>query len=411
MLAAAVAFAACNPTPEPGGPTGPTGPGDEPTDTTVVTTEIDWSALGEIDVPYLTVTEALAQGATLGATDTTEYVYIRGYVKKLTSNCADAVSNYGNANFYIADSVNAKKDFYAFQLYNVGGQKFTTIEQIAVGDLVVVKVKMINYNGTIESVGKGNGCIYMTTNSYKTPADEVGDITYEAGELSVSDAIAALDTLGDNKTTADSLLVRGQVVQVVDVALTNGNATFYISDGKQRFYIYRAYGLNNQKFTSPDQIKVGDVVTVKGKVQNYKKDKETANLLELTYGYLVRTTNTAEYTENGYKEVTVAEALAIGEALEDKAATDELYRIKGYVTEVKEASTQYGNLTFYMGDNVSSTSTFYVYRAYYKENKKYTSSDPQLEAGDYVEIVGQIMKYGTTVETKQGAAYVDVHTK
>lgn len=398
LMLAAVALAACHTTPD----NPPVGPGgDDNNDTTVVTPpadeEIDWTALGELPAGCMTVAEALEMGEKLGATDTTDFVYIRGVVKKLTTNCEEAIAGYGNANFYLADSKNAEKDFYAFQVYNVDGAKFKTVEQLVVGDLVVLKCRMINYNGTIESVGKGNGHLVKTTNTYVIPGTQVGEITYEAGELSATEAIA-------HGAAADTVLVRGQVVEVSEVALTNGNATYYISDGNNQFYCYQCYGLNNKHFTSAEQLKVGDVVTVKGVIIDYN------GTLELKWGYITRTTNTAEYTAASETVVTVTEAINIANGLAAGAATESLYRIKGYVINVTEASTSYGNLTFTMGDTETATNVFTCYRVYYIDNKKYTADDPKFEAGDYVEVICQIQNYkGNTPESKGG--YVAAHTK
>ena len=43
----------------------------------------------------------------------------------------------------------------------------------------------------------------------------------------------------------------------------------HIFHADNQFYIYRGHYLNNEIFTSADQIKVGDRVVVKGKLLNY----------------------------------------------------------------------------------------------------------------------------------------------
>ncbi len=69
--------------------------------------------------------------------------------------------------------------------------------------------------------------------------------------------------------------IKGKVVSVTQnyAATTYGTATFYISDdGKDanKFCVYRALYLNNEKYTSGTDINVGDDVVVCGKVVNYK---------------------------------------------------------------------------------------------------------------------------------------------
>ena len=59
--------------------------------------------------------------------------------------------------------------------------------------------------------------------------------------------------------------------------------------------------------------------------------------------------------------------------------------IKGVISKVKEAfSTQYGNGTFYISEDGTTTNDFYVYRAYYIDNKKFADGDTQIEVGDTV---------------------------
>ena len=82
--------------------------------------------------------------------------------------------------------------------------------------------------------------------------------------------------------------------------------------------------------------------------------------------------------------------------------------IKGKVVSIKEQySTQYGNATFYIGDETNSSETFYCYRVLYLGNKKFTSNDTPIAEGDEVIIYGKVTNYqGNTPETVQGSAYL-----
>ena len=63
--------------------------------------------------------------------------------------------------------------------------------------------------------------------------------------------------------------------------------------------------------------------------------------------------------------------------------------IKGKVVSIKEQySTQYGNATFYIGDETNSSETFYCYRVLYLGNKKFTSNDTPIAEGDEVVVYG-----------------------
>ena len=241
---------------------------------------------------------------------------------------------------------------------------------------------------------------------------DVGEIDYQEGEMSVSDFLAseAVKNLPSGETSEETYTVRGVVTSVKDLSLTNGNATFYISDGQNELYCYRLKGVDGAAFVSGKQLEVGDIVTVNAKLQNYFDSKNSVNILEMVNGNLVRTTNTFDPSQvEGPKKITIAEALAIGNALNSGETTPDQYIFSGEVDELKDISTSFGNLTFYIKDEAGNR--FYVYRAMYLDNKKYTESDPAIEIGDMIEITGQITNYNGTIETPQGAAYVSKHTK
>ena len=75
---------------------------------------------------------------------------------------------------------------------------------------------------------------------------------------------------------AGPVYAKGYVVKITDIDTSGsyGNATYLISDQKDgstgSFQVYRGYGLNNVKFNAGATLKEGDVVTVYGKVVNYK---------------------------------------------------------------------------------------------------------------------------------------------
>lgn len=97
----------------------------------------------------------------------------------------------------------------------------------------------------------------------------------------------------------------------------------------------------------------------------------------------------------------VAALLATGEESEGN-----IY-IKGKITSIKEQySTQYGNGTFYISDDEAASNKFYIYRAYYLGNKKFTSNDTEVKVGDEVVIYGKIVNYNGTLETAQNSAYL-----
>ena len=103
----------------------------------------------------------LASGAS-----TSEKYYVKGWVKRLHNNNSSAISNYGNALFYITPTNDgtSTEEFYAYQVYGKDGQKITDPNTVQVGDFVVLYGQLTNYNGTYETVGKGASYIYSSSN-------------------------------------------------------------------------------------------------------------------------------------------------------------------------------------------------------------------------------------------------------
>ena len=84
----------------------------------------------------------------------------------------------------------------------------------------------------------------------------------------VSDAVLVAGGLADKEVT-ETVYAYGTVKEITDLSLSYGNATFTITDGTKDIIVFRAKYLNNEKFTSEDQLKVGDVVVIVGQLTNY----------------------------------------------------------------------------------------------------------------------------------------------
>lgn len=409
MLIAAVAFTACNEKNPPVGPQGP-GNGQDTTqngDTTQVVDPIAPDTAGwNIPAGALTVAQAreICAGLITGDSTSTEEYYVMGWVKKVK----EVSAQYGNATFYIEDvkGAGSQEDFEAYRVKGPDNQKIDNEAAVAVGDFVVLYGKIKNFKGTYET---SNGAyIWKSTNPLLTGSGNTGnntEITYEEGELSVAQALALAPASGD---TTDVIKVRGLVKSVKSVNLSYGNAQFYLTDdGSNELYCYNISGVNGEKFVSGEQLKEGDIVTVEARLYNYPSSN--GDLLELIKGNLTRTTNTFDPSQAaGPKEVTVAEAFAEGSQLGQGETSAGQYKVSGVVTEVTEASTSFGNLTFKIKDE-NGTQEMICYRLYYLDNKKYSEADPALETGDIVTIVAQIKNHYGEIEFVSG--YLTEHIK
>lgn len=142
-----------------------------PTDDHYIAPPVDVDTTGmNIPSEAITVSEARKIGRELGPGGTsTGFYYIKGFIKSFNSKHEDGVKQYGNASFYIQDTHNSTSDFMAYQVYGIGGEKFTSLDQLAVGDYVVIYGKITNYNGTIETTGKGEAYVYASNNLMAYP--------------------------------------------------------------------------------------------------------------------------------------------------------------------------------------------------------------------------------------------------
>lgn len=331
---------------------------------------------GTLAKPYLAsqaadVASQLADGAT-----TPNKVYVKGYVKKFASKHAAGISDFGNALFYITDGPDFEgTDFYCYQVYYLGGKKFTSEDQIKIGDEVIVYGQLTNYNGTYETVGKGAAYCYSIngqTAGAETPDPTPGPIENDgtlAKPYKASEATAVALGLANGATTDTDVYVRGFVKKFAskhsDGIASFGNALFYITDDATGegtdFYCYQVYYLGGQKFTSEDQIKLGDEVIVYGKLTNYNGTAETVGK-GAAYIYSINgQTDGGETPGPGpdptpapdqpatLTEVTVAQFIA------KPVNETDWYKITGVITNIAKAD--YGN--FYIKD--AAGDELYVY--------------------------------------------------
>lgn len=79
------------------------------------------------------------------------------YVKGIISSISEVSTQYGNATYNISDNGKAENELIIYRGYYLGPKdnKFTSADQIKVGDKVVVYGKLVNYNGTKE-MNSGN---------------------------------------------------------------------------------------------------------------------------------------------------------------------------------------------------------------------------------------------------------------
>ncbi len=228
-------------------------------------------------------------------------------------------------------------------------------------------------------------------------------------------------TLESGGVSDKDYYIKGKVVSVKEeYSSTYGNATYYISvDGTTngQFYVYRAMYLGNKKYTDgQDNIKAGDEVIICGKIMNYNGTVETQQNGAYLYSLNGKTDSgdttpdDGEATGTGTKDDpynSVAANKYVSSLEANVESENEVY-IKGKISSIKNAyDTTYGNATFYISDDGSTTNQFYVFRALYLGNEKYTEGQTNIQVGDEVVVCGKVINYyGNTPETVASKAYL-----
>lgn len=262
---AAFTFSSCEDVPEPYTlPTQPAGPGNT-----------DPNQKGSENNPY-TVTEAIA--LIKAGTAPSTAVCVKGKITAVTFFNA----TYSSLSYNIADEGSSD----VIEVYSGKGKdgaNFSSKDDLKVGQIVVVKgiVKAFTKNdGTIVNEIDKNSTIISIENagttSPDTPATGKGSLS---DPYNVAEAIAAIKA-GTAPTT--QVYLTGIIS---DVAFYNDkykSITYYISDdGKSKdMQVYSGKGLNGADFASKEDLKVGQKVTILGKIMKFT-DKNGNDIMEV----------------------------------------------------------------------------------------------------------------------------------
>ena len=251
---AAFTFSSCEDVPEPYTlPTKPETPGNT-----------DPNQKGSESNPY-TVTEAIALIKTGTAPSTA--VCVKGKITAVTFFNA----TYSSLSYNIADEGSSD----VIEVYSGKGKdgaNFSSKDDLKVGQTVVVKgiVKAFTKNdGTIVNEIDKNSTIISIENTGTTSPD-----TPTTGKGSLSDPYNVAEAIAAIKAgTAPTAQVYLTGI-ISDVAFYNEkykSITYYISDdGKSKdMQVYSGKGLNGADFASKEDLKVGQKVTILGKIMKF----------------------------------------------------------------------------------------------------------------------------------------------
>ena len=262
---AAFTFSSCEDVPEPYTlPTQPAGPGTT-----------DPNQKGSESNPY-TVAEAIA--LIKAGTAPSTAVCVKGKITAVTF----FNETYSSLSYNIADEGSSD----VIEVYSGKGKdgaNFSSKDDLKVGQTVVVKgiVKAFTKNdGTIVNEIDKNSTIISIENTGTTtpdtPATGKGSLS---DPYNVAEAIAAIKA-GTAPTT--QVYLTGIISDVAFYNETYKSITYYISDdGKSKdMQVYSGKGLNGADFASKEDLKVGQKVTILGKIMKFT-DKNGNDIMEV----------------------------------------------------------------------------------------------------------------------------------
>ena len=263
---AAFTFISCEDVPEPYTlPNQPEAPGES----------TDPNQKGSESNPY-TVTEAIA--LIKAGTAPSTAICVKGKITAVTFFNA----TYSSLSYNIADEGSSD----VIEVYSGKGKdgaNFSSKDDLKVGQTVVVKgiVKAFTKNdGTIVNEIDKNSTIISIENAGTTTPD-----TPATGKGSLSDPYNVAEAIAAIKAgTAPTTQVYLTGI-ISDVAFYNDqykSITYYISDdGKSKdMQVYSGKGLNGADFSSKEDLKVGQKVTILGKIMKFV-DKNNKEIMEV----------------------------------------------------------------------------------------------------------------------------------
>ena len=277
------------------------------------------------EIKEMTCAEAAAAALELGENETgTDSVAVTGYI----TNTSGEISR-GQQTFYMDDvKGSGLKTFQAYWANVPDPEK-----PLNVGDKVILKGYLLHYvnsSGTSHQAEIKNGDVVVL---------ESVEVSFDTIPVDACEAIEEGLALNNDEYTDDYFAVTGIVAN--QPTFNSYSQTTFNLECETATAIFKAY---NCAYT--DSIALGDKVLVTGKLYNYNGTIEIKNgkVEFLSAGDVVIDTIS----------VTVAEAVAVGKALEKGAETKDIYVTTGYVDSIQSAwSETYGNISFYMTDDMT----------------------------------------------------------
>lgn len=349
---------------------------------------------GTAEHPYSVATalRLIDENGWTGNDNVSETVYVKGIVSTGIDETDFDPVKYGNATYKISDDGTTASELEVYRGYYLGGVRFTSLDQLKVGDEVIVKGELTKFNDTYE-LTQGNELYSLNGETADDDPSVSGNPEGSGTKDDPFNVAAAYKFIDDNEyygtlenpNESPEVYVKGVVSTGIDEedfdAERFGNATYKISDGEGmiELEVYRGYYLGGEKFTSLDQLKVGDEVVVYGKLTRFFQTYEVTQGSEL-YSHNGQTAGGGGDEPEELVEPTSATKVTIDEFLDKPVNNTDWYELTGMITSIE--NTSYGN--FYMKDDTGEVYVYGLVSEWIGGGNDQSFSELGLKAGDTV---------------------------
>lgn len=165
---------------------------------------------------------ARAQELIATGTYTSDKVYVKGIISKVD----EVATDFGNATYYISDDGSSAGELLIYRGYYLGGDKFTSADQIKEGDEVIVYGELVMFMGNTPEMTQYNQIYSLNGETAGggggEPSGEGSGDGTQANPYNVAAAIANYDA---NTPQAD-ISVKGYIVGFVTGQVISSGAVF-----------------------------------------------------------------------------------------------------------------------------------------------------------------------------------------
>ena len=229
-----------------------------------------------------------------------ELVYVKGTVK--------------NATFYSSGTytITLTNGFQFYKFYKSATKELFTDGAINAGDVLVACGKLSKFNTTYQLA---EGCYLVSQEKYEGEKTDISNT--EETAYTVDQAFALIADVSSDLTK--EVYVKGLVaVAPTSNPTADGQMTYSISDNGEKtgkvLKVYLGLNLNGEKFTSKNDVQLGDYVVVKGQLLDYNGTYELNKGNQLVQHKKAATITVSDITMEVGETKTIAATITPAEA-------------------------------------------------------------------------------------------------